>query len=73
MLCLLRGSTHRYLLRPVRETEQWTFVGTAYMDAEFSHAWHRYGETREEEMRQTWAAMWKDNKEKGNVISVVIR
>jgi hypothetical protein len=73
MLCLLRGSTHRYLLRPVCDTEQWTLVGTAYMDAEFSHAWHRHGQTREEEMRQTWAAMWKDNKENGNVIRVVIR
>jgi len=73
MLCLLRGSTHRYMLRPVGEAEQWTLVGTAYMDAEFCHDWRRYGTAKEMEMRQTWAAMWKENKEKGNVISVVIR
>lgn len=73
MLCLLRGSTHRYILRPVGSTEQWTLVGTAYMDAEFSHDWRRYGTDKEKEMRQSWAAMWKMHKDKGDVIPVVVR
>ncbi len=73
MLCLLRGSTHRYILRPIDEMGQWALVGTAYMDAEFSRAWHRHGQSKELEMRESWAAMWKQSKESGNVMRVFIR
>ncbi|KAK4097724.1 HET-domain-containing protein [Parathielavia hyrcaniae] len=79
MLCLLRGSTKRYILRPVAGNRgQWTMIGTAYMDAEFSLAWHRNqpdggGATGEGEMRQSWAAMWKEKREGGNVMTIVIR
>ncbi len=73
MLCLLRGSTSRYILRPVDQMEQWTLVGTAYMDAKFSRAWHRHGESEESRMRESWATMWKENQERGNVMRVVIR
>jgi hypothetical protein len=73
MMCLLRGSTHRYILRPLGTSEEWSLVGIAYMDAEFSRSWHRHGESKEAEMRASWAAMWKENREKGNVIRVAIR
>jgi len=72
MVCLLRGSTKLYILRPVAGTDQWTMIGTTYMDAEFSHDWHRDG-TGENEMRRLWAAGWRINKEKGKVRKVVIR
>lgn len=74
MLCLLRGSTKRYILRSVAETGQWALIGTAYMDAGFSLAWHREGtEENAAQMRRSWAAMWKENKENGNIISLLIR
>ncbi len=73
MVCLLRGSTHRYVLRPVGETEQWALVGTAYMDAEFSREWHRHGQEKEAGMRAAYASLWSQNVERGDVVQVVIR
>lgn len=73
MVCLLRGSTHRYLLRPVGGMEQWTLVGTAYMDAEFGRGWHRHGQKKEAEMKASYAKVWKESAERGNVVQVVIR
>lgn len=40
-------------------------VGTAYTDAEFSHAWHQGGQEKEKEMCESWASMWAQKKERG--------
>jgi hypothetical protein len=73
MLCLLRGSTKRYILRPAGEIGEWTLVGSAYTSADFSHAWHLYGKEKETEMRESWAAMWRKKREEKRVINLVIR
>ncbi|KAL2133225.1 hypothetical protein VTI74DRAFT_2734 [Chaetomium olivicolor] len=73
MLCFLRGSTKRYILRPAAQTELWTLVGTACVDAKFAYDWHHHGTKKEQEMRKTWAAMWSENREQGNIITVVMR
>ncbi|KAJ4288783.1 hypothetical protein N0V88_007319 [Collariella sp. IMI 366227] len=72
MLCFLRGSTKRYILRPAGEVGQWTLVGTACMDAKFAYDWYHQGAGKEQEMRTTWAAMWSESKGKGNVFTVCI-